>query len=188
MEHGARLSTTRVIGLGFICLGTVTVLSLATNVIQGINNYRLQNEQKVAVTPMLYNAPFAVSQNQSDASYLEQMGLSFVSLRLNVTPETVDAQHEQLLKYVYPASQNNLKIQLAEDAKRIKDNNVNSSFYWTFVRAYPAENRVEIRGELKTWIGDSRPYSEIKHYVIQFNRLDGISWLTRFGEVTDENR
>ncbi|HEM7502348.1 TPA: type IV conjugative transfer system protein TraE, partial [Klebsiella aerogenes] len=52
MEHGARLSTTRVIGLGFICLGTVTVLSLATNVIQGINNYRLQNEQKVAVTPM----------------------------------------------------------------------------------------------------------------------------------------
>ncbi|MDI4596635.1 type IV conjugative transfer system protein TraE, partial [Klebsiella pneumoniae] len=28
----------------------------------------------------------------------------------------------------------------------------------------------------------------IKHYVIQFNRLDGISWLTRFGEVTDENR
>ena len=85
MEHGARLSTTRVIGLGFICLGTVTVLSLATNVIQGINNYRLQNEQKVAVTPMLYNAPFAVSQNQSDASYLEQMGLSFVSLRLNVT-------------------------------------------------------------------------------------------------------
>ena len=139
MEHGARLSTTRVIGLGFICLGTVTVLSLATNVIQGINNYRLQNEQKVAVTPMLYNAPFAVSQNQSDASYLEQMGLSFVSLRL-------------------------------------------------FVRAYPVENRVEIRGELKTWIGDSRPYSEIKHYVIQFNRLDGISWLTRFGEVTDENR
>ena len=100
----------------------------------------------------------------------------------------MDAQHEQLLKYVYPASQNNLKIQLAEDAKRIKDNNVNSSFYWTFVRAYPVENRVEIRGELKTWIGDSRPYSEIKHYVIQFNRLDGISWLTRFGEVTDENR
>lgn len=114
------------------------------------------------------------------------MALSFVSLRLNVTPETVDAQHAQLLKYVYPASQNNLKIQLAEDARRIKDNNVNSSFYWTFVRAYPAENRVEMRGELKTWIGDSKPDSDIKHYVLQFKRLDGISWLARFGEVTDE--
>ena len=188
MDHGARLSTTRVIGVGFLCLSFVTILSLVINVIQGINNYRLQNEQKVVVTPMLYHAPFAVSQNQSDASFLEQMALSFISLRLNVTPETVDAQHDQLLKFVYPASQNDLKILLAEDAKRIKENNVNSCFYWTFARAYPIENRVEVRGELKTWIGNSRPYSDFKHYVLQFNRFDGISWLTRFGEVTDEQR
>lgn len=187
MEHGARLSTTRIIALGFICLGTVLALSLTTNIIQAINNYRLQTEQKVAVTPMLYSAPFAVSQNQSDASYIEQMGLSFIALRLNVTPETVDAQHEQLLRYVFPASQNNLKVQLAEEAKRIKDNNVNASFYMTSVRAYPAEGRVDIRGELKTWIGDSKPYSEIKHYVLQLNRVDGISWLARFGEINNEN-
>ncbi|VDA77653.1 hypothetical protein BANRA_04964 [Klebsiella pneumoniae] len=61
----------------------------------------------------------------------------------------------------YPA-QNSLKVQLAEDAKRIKDNNVNATFYMTSIRAWPAENRVDIRGELKTWIGDSKPYSEIK--------------------------
>nr|QTX14466.1 IncF plasmid conjugative transfer pilus assembly protein TraE [Klebsiella pneumoniae] len=99
---------------------------------------------------------------RADASYIEQLGLSFVALRLNVTPETVDAQHQQLLRYVLPASQNSLKVQLAEDAKRIKDNNVNSTFYMTSMRARPAENRVDIRGELKTWIGDSKPYSEIK--------------------------
>ncbi|MCC7856656.1 TraE/TraK family type IV conjugative transfer system protein, partial [Klebsiella pneumoniae] len=93
------------------------------------------------------------SQNQADASYIEQLGLSFVALRLNVTPETVDAQHQQLLRYVLPASQNSLKVHLAEDAKRIKDNNVNSTFYMTSMRAWPAENRVDIRGELKTWIG-----------------------------------
>ncbi|MFQ1214695.1 TraE/TraK family type IV conjugative transfer system protein, partial [Klebsiella pneumoniae] len=63
MEHGARQNTTRVIAVGFISLGTLLTLSLATNIIQGINNYRLQTEQKVAVTPMLFRAPFAVSQN-----------------------------------------------------------------------------------------------------------------------------
>ncbi|KTG77213.1 conjugal transfer protein TraE, partial [Klebsiella pneumoniae] len=84
MEHGARQNTTRVIAVGFISLGTLLTLSLATNIIQGIN-YRLQTEQKVAVTPMLFRAPFAVSQNQADASYIEQLGLSFVALRLNVT-------------------------------------------------------------------------------------------------------
>jgi conjugal transfer pilus assembly protein TraE len=130
MEHGARQNTTRVIAVGFICLGTLLTLSLATNIIQGINNYRLQTEQKVAVTPMLFSAPFAVSQNQADASYIEQLGLSFCPA-LNVTPETVDAQHQQLLRYVLPASQNSLKVQLAEDAKRIKDNNVNATFYMT---------------------------------------------------------
>lgn len=81
MEHGARQNTTRVIAVGFISLGTLLTLSLATNIIQGINNYRLQTEQKVAVTPMLFRAPFAVSQNQADASYIEQLGLSFVALR-----------------------------------------------------------------------------------------------------------
>ncbi len=45
---------------------------------------------------------------------------------------------------------------------------------------------MDIRGELKTWIGDSKPYSEIKSYVIQFSRVDGVSWLARFGEINNE--
>ncbi|WP_289626597.1 TraE/TraK family type IV conjugative transfer system protein, partial [Escherichia coli] len=48
--------------------------------IQGVNNYRLQNEQRTAVTPMGFNVPFAVSQNSADASYLQQMALSFIAL------------------------------------------------------------------------------------------------------------
>lgn len=130
----------------------------------------------------------AVSQNQADASYLQQMALSLIALRLNVTPETVDASHEQLLAYVKPAAQNELKIRLAEDAKRIKDNNVNSSFYMTSVKVYPASSRVDVRGQLKTWIGDSKPYPELKQYVLKFEREDGISWLSHFGEITDEQK
>lgn len=87
MEHGARLSTSRVLAISFIFMALLIVLSLAVNVIQGINNYRLQNEQRTAVTPMGFNAPFAVSQNSADASYLQQMALSFIALRLNVSSE-----------------------------------------------------------------------------------------------------
>lgn len=77
MEHGARLSTSRVMAIVFIFMSVLIVLSLSVNVIQGVNNYRLQNEQRTAVTPMAFNAPFAVSQNSADASYLQQMALSF---------------------------------------------------------------------------------------------------------------
>lgn len=94
MEHGARLSTSRVLAISFIFMALLIVLSLAVNVIQGINNYRLQNEQRTAVTPMGFNASFAVSQNSADASYLQQMALSFIALRLNVSSETVDASRE----------------------------------------------------------------------------------------------
>lgn len=59
MEHGARLSTSRVMAIAFIFMSVLIVLSLAVNVIQGINNYRLQNEQRTAVTrwDLMYPLP-----------------------------------------------------------------------------------------------------------------------------------
>ncbi|HFL1539369.1 TPA: type IV conjugative transfer system protein TraE [Enterobacter asburiae] len=186
MEHGARLSTSRVLALGFIFLGVTVVLSLSVNVIQGINNYRLQNEQRTVTTPMLYSTPFAVSQNYGDASWLQQMALSFVALRLNVSPETVDASHATLLEFIRPSAQNQLKVVLAEEANRIKADNVNSAFYKTSIRVWPEAGRVEIRGELRTWIGDSKPFPELKHYVLNVRRQDGVSWLEKFGEIKDE--
>lgn len=128
MEHGARLSTSRVMAIAFIFMSVLIVLSLSVNVIQGVNNYRLQNEQRTAVTPMAFNAPFAMSQNSADASYLQQMALSFIALRLNVSSETVDASHQALLQYIRPGAQNQMKVILAEEAKRIKNDNVNSAF------------------------------------------------------------
>ncbi|STN93611.1 conjugative transfer protein [Escherichia coli] len=48
-KHGARLSTSRVMAIAFIFMSVLIVLSLSVNVIQGVNNYRLQNEQRTAV-------------------------------------------------------------------------------------------------------------------------------------------
>lgn len=186
MEHGARLSTSRVMAIAFIFMSVLIVLSLSVNVIQGMNNYRLQNEQRTAVTPMAFNAPFAVSQNSADASYLQQMALSFIALRLNVSSETVDASHQALLQYIRPGAQNQMKVILAEEAKRIKNDNVNSAFFQTSVRVWPQYGRVEIRGVLKTWIGDSKPFTDIKHYILILKRENGVTWLDNFGETDDE--
>ncbi len=186
MEHGARLSTSRVMAIAFIFMSVLIVLSLSVNVIQGVNNYRLQNEQRTAVTPMAFNAPFAVSQNSADASYLQQMALSFIALRLNVSSETADASHQALLQYIRPGAQNQMKVILAEEAKRIKNDNVNSAFFQTSVRVWPQYGRVEIRGVLKTWIGDSKPFTDIKHYILILKRENGVTWLDNFGETDDE--
>ena len=177
MEHGARLSTSRVMAIAFIFMSVLIVLSLSVNVIQGVNNYRLQNEQRTAV-----------SQNSADASYLQQMALSFIALRLNVSSETVDASHQALLQYIRPGAQNQMKVILAEEAKRIKNDNVNSAFFQTSVRVWPQYGRVEIRGVLKTWIGDSKPFTDIKHYILILKRENGVTWLDNFGETDDEKK
>ncbi len=186
MEHGARLSTSRVMAIAFIFMSVLIVLSLSVNLIQGVNNYRLQNEQRTAVTPMAFNAPFAVSQNSADASYLQQMALSFIALRLNVSPEIVDASHQALLQYIRPGAQNQMKVILAEEAKLIKKDNVNSAFFQTSVRVWPQYGRVEIRGIRKTWIGNSEPFTDIKHYILILKRENGVTWLDNFGETDDE--
>ena len=165
MEHGARLSTSRVMAIAFIFMSVLIVLSLSVNVIQGVNNYRLQNEQRTAVTPM-----------------------AFIALRLNVSSETVDASHQALLQYIRPGAQNQMKVILAEEAKRIKNDNVNSAFFQTSVRVWPQYGRVEIRGVLKTWIGDSKPFTDIKHYILILKRENGVTWLDNFGETDDEKK
>ncbi|MDQ9346905.1 TraE/TraK family type IV conjugative transfer system protein, partial [Escherichia coli] len=45
----------------------------------------------------------------------------------NVSSETVDASHQALLQYIRPGAQNQMKVILAEEAKRIKTDNVNSA-------------------------------------------------------------
>lgn len=72
MEHGARLSTSRVMAIAFIFMSVLIVLSLSVNVIQGVNNYRLQNEQRTAVTPMAFNAPFMCTDPSENRSAWRQ--------------------------------------------------------------------------------------------------------------------
>lgn len=135
---------------------------------------------------MLFCVFFVVFQNQVDVFYIEQLGLFFVVLCLNVMLEMVDVQYQQLFWYVLFVLQNSFKVQLVEDVKCIKDNNVNFIFYMMLMCVWLVENCVDIWGELKMWIGDFKFYSEIKSYVIQFSCVDGVSWLVCFGEINNE--
>ncbi|MDZ6674784.1 TraE/TraK family type IV conjugative transfer system protein, partial [Escherichia coli] len=58
----------------------------------------------------------------------------------------------------------------------------------TSVRVWPQYGRVEIRGVLKTWIGDSKPFTDIKHYILILKRENGVTWLDNFGETDDEKK
>lgn len=124
MHITARNNTTRLVSLiigGLILLIFILAVAVAR---LAFTNIDLVHKRPVIVTPMQYNAPFSVSENQADADYLRMMTLSFLALRLNVSPETVDMNHAFLLSYVKTETLQNFTSVLDDESKRIKDNSV----------------------------------------------------------------
>ncbi|WP_276520069.1 TraE/TraK family type IV conjugative transfer system protein, partial [Citrobacter freundii] len=101
---------------------------------------------------------------KADTEYFRMMTLSFLALRLNVAPETVDSNHAFLMTFVEPDVRADFVKVLDEEAAQIKANDVNSTFYTTEINVYPVDGRIDVRGVLKMWIGNSKPSTEIKTY------------------------
>ncbi|MCS5452319.1 type IV conjugative transfer system protein TraE [Enterobacter huaxiensis] len=186
MHITARNNTTRLVS--FIIGGLILLIFILAAAVtrQAFTNNDLIHKRQTIVTPMQFNAPFTVSETRADTEYLRMMTLSFLALRLNVSPETVDLNHEFLLSYVRTASVPDFVPVLDDESKRIKDNGVNSAFYQTDITVYPANGRVDARGVLKTWIGTARPETEIKQYRLDLEYDNGLTRIARFVEVTNE--
>ena len=188
MQQSARISTNRVIAIGYLFFVIALFMSMGTNVLQALNNGRLQNEKQTIITPMAYNAPFAISMNTASPELRLMWAVTFAGLRLNVSPENVDAQHEFLLRYIKPGSQAELTVTLAEEARRIKQTGVTSVFHQTGIHVYPNNTQVEITGILYTWIGNSKPEKEIKRYVLNMEYANGVAYLMGFVEPNNEKK
>ncbi|ECG8655780.1 type IV conjugative transfer system protein TraE [Salmonella enterica subsp. diarizonae] len=186
MEISARNSSTKIIAIFILSLTTlVFILGFAVAWL-AVTNRALIHEQRTVVTPMTYNAPFVVSETKADTEYFRMMTLSFLALRLNVSPETVYSNHAFLMSFVEPEAREEFKKVLQEEAAQIKANDVNSTFYTTEINVYPVDGRIDVRGVLKMWIGNSKPSTEIKTYRLRLKYTGGFTRIGRFYEVTNE--
>lgn len=186
MKISARNSSSRIIAIIILSL-TILVFILAFAVAWlAVTNRTLIHEQRTVVTPMTYNAPFVVSGTNAETGYFRMMTLSFLALRLNVSPETVDSNHAFLLSFVEPEAREEFNKVLQEEAARIKASDVNSTFYTTEIKVYPVDGRIDVRGVLKMWIGNSKPSTEIKNYRLRLTYTGGFTRIGRFSEVTRE--
>ncbi|WCB52523.1 TraE/TraK family type IV conjugative transfer system protein (plasmid) [Aeromonas salmonicida subsp. salmonicida] len=145
------------VAIVIVALLLLLTLSLISTIFLVVQNRYLSTHREKIVTPMAYNAPFVISEANSSASHMQMMALSFMALRLNVSPATVDAQHDFLLGYVKSSAQPDFKLVLAKDAQQIKRNEVNSAFYQTRLLVFPAQNRIDVRGCLKPGLVMANP-------------------------------
>lgn len=188
MELTARNSSNKIIAWTMVALFLLLVLAMVSIILLVVQNRYLASSQKTITTPMAFTAPFWTSESESSAGYMQMMALSFLALRLNVSPETVDAQHEFLLSFARVGAQTDFKVTLAGEARRIKQNEVSSAFYHTNIKVFPVEGIVDIRGMLNTWIGNGKPSSELKHYQLKLDYSAGVTRIVAFLEADDAEK
>lgn len=186
MEISARNSSTKITAIIILALTVMLFIVAFAVAWLAVTNRSLIHEQRTVVTPMTYNAPFAVSETTADTEYFRMMTLSFLALRLNVSPETVDSNHAFLLSFVDPEAREEFKPVLQDEAAQIKASDVNSTFYPTEINVYPVDGRIDVRGVLKMWIGNGKPSTEIKNYRLRLKYTGGFTRIGRFYEVNHE--
>ena len=176
-------STKRTIALIILGLLMVLIISITGTTYLIFTNRSLIQEQKHLVTPMISGAPYSVSQTTADAEYYRLMTLSFLALRLNVTPETVDSNHRLLKSFIKPTSRDAFDKVLSAEAGRIKRSDVTSTFYQNDITVYPVDGRVDVAGMLKTWVGNDKPITELKSYRLTLRYDAGATSIEQFVEV-----
>lgn len=77
MEISARNSSTKIIAIFILSLTTLVFILAFAVAWLAVTNRALIHEQRTVVTPMTYNAPFAVSETKSDTENYRMMTLSF---------------------------------------------------------------------------------------------------------------
>ena len=111
------------------------------------------------------------------------MSSFFTELRLNVTPHSVEKQHEMLLRYVAPQYYGTLKTQLVSEAEKIKKSDMSTVFYPVDIQVSQDDLAVTIIGDLKSFIGNESLPSRRTAYLITYNFHQGRLYVTNFKEV-----
>ena len=148
--------------------------------------FAMEQSKKVwtLVVPTVITAPFKVSQLHVDSQYLRQMSLVFLDERLNVSPETVSANHELLLSSIAPAHRAAIDEGLKAEATAIQSGKISSTFFLTSLKISKDTLSVIASGNLSTWVGERFISTEQRSYVIAYAYQGGRLVIQDFSEVS----
>lgn len=147
----------------------------------------LENKQ-IIVTPMINNTnqEYGFKGERGNSDYLRLMGLSFLSLRLDVNSQTVENSHDILLGYSSNELREKLIPILSQEKRSLSVDNGSSVFYPRAIKVSPSNGIVDVKGELIFSYGIRKTPSVNKHYQLRIDMEKGLLRLTGFSEIMDE--
>ena len=159
--------------------------SIGVNVLLTLATFSLIGKERVVVVPSVVERDFWVATDNVSDSYLEQMSQFFAMLVLNVTPSNFKVRSEQLLRHVATQSYAMVKEKLMHEQKEVERRAITTLFHPVAFKVDRSKLIVEVKGELKTWIGSSEFEARLKHYQIQYVLKNGRLTIQNFSEIND---
>lgn len=160
---------------------------LVSNVLLSCFLNKAWNHHTIEVTPFSGNPGYFKSATRVDGHYLSLMAENFVNERLNVTPETVDANHKRLLSFVNHQKYTQILRLLTNEAKVIKAKKMSSTFAITEIKTNPNQLTAVVSGVLKRYVGLQSLSDERKTYLLQFQYKDSRLSIIKFSPFKDFN-
>lgn len=166
-----------VIGLG---------CSIFLNLLLAGISLRLSNNTRTILLPAKTHAPMWVEDQKLSVEYLKQMSDYFISLFLNVTPESMPEKQHTILKYVHPNAYGEIKGYLQDELKKIKHHQQSRFFNPVRFEVDESKNIVAVIGDEIHLIGKREAYRERRTYEISFAYNNAQLYLNSFKRKVEE--
>ncbi|HHI9467520.1 TPA: type IV conjugative transfer system protein TraE [Legionella anisa] len=159
---------------------------LVSNVVLSCFVTMAWNHHTVEITPFSGSPGYLKGARFVDNHYLSLMTENFINERLNVTPETVDANHKRLLSFVDSQSYFQFLKILTQEAKVIKNKKMSSTFDITDIRVNPNQLNAVVMGTLKRYVGLQTIKEERLSYAIAFRYANGRLSIIQFATAKEK--
>lgn len=159
---------------------------LMSNVVLSCLVFKTWNHHTVEITPFSGSPGYLKSASIVDSHYLSLMTENFINERLNVSPETVDANHKRLLSFVSHKNYPEVLRQLTQEALVIKNKKMSSTFDITQIKSNPGLLNAHVTGVLKRYVGLQALSEKHMSYVLQFHYKDSRLAIVNFSPLKEK--
>jgi conjugal transfer pilus assembly protein TraE len=146
---------------------------LITNVLMGSLAWYTCVHQRIEITPFFGSSSYLKSESNVDVHYLSLMSENFIYSRLNVTPETVVANHKRLLSFVDASQYALFGRVLSKEAQLIQGRHISSHMDITGITADSRTLSCVITGVLKRYVGLRALPDESITYTLRYRYAQG---------------
>ena len=164
----------------------VCAILLSVNVVQSL--WLFFRHERIIITPPQLTQGFWMEGNRFSPQYLEEMALHYAHFLLDVTEKTVLYQGDIILRYVVPEAYGAFKAKLLADEKRLRRNHLSTRFAPSDVMVSPEQLKVEITGNLMSYVGDKRISQARETYRFQFQSQSGRLMIKSFTLVKTDQK